>query len=198
MIELIDLCTRSGAADQGLYALLEAGLDALDTQNAPVLQRLGSFELHLLAELGLPPALRVCAVCGGEASAVEVPGATEPRAAFSAQLGGRLCPRHASESHRQGARVGTMPTRVLETAAHWLEEPVSGMPAGDGPEEERPITVGEPRHPSYPPPLAGLAERVLDFTGRFLDHHLETRPRSHARFLAAPDRNRRTAGPSSR
>ena len=34
--------------------------------------------------------------------------------------------------------------------------------------------------------------RVLDFTGRFLDHHLETRPKSHARFLASPDRNRRT------
>lgn len=176
MIELIDVCTRSGAADQGLYRLLESGLDALNSEDPPVLQRLGAFELHLLSELGLPPALENCAVCGGEAPAIAVPGGVEPRAAFSAQVGGRLCPRHAAEAHKQGARVGTMPTAVLSTAAAWLEGPLRGAA----------------------PPLGSLAERVLDFTGRFLDHHLETRPRSHARFLAAPDRNRRTAGPSSR
>jgi len=194
MVELIDVCTRSSAAERGLYRLLEAGLDALNVEQPRVLELLSAFELHLLAELGLPPALRVCAVCGGEAPEVVVPGGTEPRAAFSAQLGGRLCPYHAEEAHRQGARVGTMPRRVLETAADWLERP---FPVA-GAASPLPRAGHEPSTLANDPPLAGLAERVLDFTGRFLDHHLETRPRSHARFLSAPDRNRRTAGPTSR
>jgi hypothetical protein len=32
-------------------------------------------------------------------------------------------------------------------------------------------------------------DRVRDFVGRFLDYHLETRPRTHRAFLAAPNRN---------
>jgi len=34
-----------------------------------------------------------------------------------------------------------------------------------------------------------LALRVRDLLERFLDYHLETRPRSQRQFLAAPNRN---------
>jgi hypothetical protein len=40
-------------------------------------------------------------------------------------------------------------------------------------------------------PAAELVARARDFVGRFLDYHLEARPKSHRTFLAAPDRNRR-------
>ena len=106
------------------------------------------------------------------AAAVD-PASTEPRAPFSASVGGRLCPIHANEAHASGLRVGTLPVSILESAHFALRAPLGDLDGADW-STERSI-------------------RVLDFTGRFLDHHLETRPKSHGRFLAAPDRNRRTA-----
>ena len=41
-----------------------------------------------------------------------------------------------------------------------------------------------------------FGERILDFAGRFLDHQLEARPKSHAEFLGSPDRNRRAKLPA--
>jgi len=120
------------------------------------------FELRFLQNLGLAPALQRCAACGDEA-----PPVGTGRAAFSAGAGGRLCRPHAEEMRAAGRRVGTMPTDVLETAASLL--------AG-----------------STPTTTQDLCERLLDFVGRFLDYHLESRPASHRRFLAAPNRNART------
>lgn len=170
MVELVDLATRAGAVEQGTFELLERGLDALDRGGsggagpAPALV-LATFELRLLGVLGLEPALERCAVCGEPAPP---PDGAQGRAAFSTQAGGRLCPRHAAELHAQGVRVGTLPLDVLERAAELAE--------GRKGSERR----ADP-------------ERLLDFAARFLDHHLESRPRSHAHFLAAPDRNRRGA-----
>ncbi|MEM9382940.1 MAG: DNA repair protein RecO, partial [Planctomycetota bacterium] len=178
VVELLDLATRAGGADPELFGLGEAALDGLDAlgeeQDAPHTALLASFELHLLDHLGLAPSLTACASCGGPAPPVD-PRATELRVPFSAAAGGRLCANHANEAHAAGVRVGTLPSDVLGAAAAALAAPVSG--AG---------TLGWSRD---------VSERVLDFSARFLDHHLEARPRSHAAFLSAPDRNRRSAAP---
>ena len=185
IIELIDLATRSGATDAGLFPLFEESIDALNASvasSAPddlATLLTATFELQLLAVLGLEPALEVCAACGGPAPAAIDVGKRSARAPFSASSGGRLCEAHAREAHAQGARVGTLPLRLLEVAAGLATRTLTQL-----------ATTG--RTDSAEDLLHGLEPRnILDFTGRFLDHHLETRPRSHARFLAAPDRNRR-------
>lgn len=171
-LELLDLSSRAGVADGALYALGAAALDALnDAEPAAATALLAAFELQLLMELGIMPALGECAVCGQAAPPVGRGGPT-PRVPFSAQVGGRLCAKHANEAHATGVRVGTLPEGVLGAAHRAAMTPLE-------------ILAAEP-----PWPLA-LAERVLDFAGRFLDHHLESRPRSQSRFLDAPDRNRR-------
>ncbi len=196
-IELLEVATRAGFADGALFELGERALDALDTPRAEAArarvhatQVLTAFELHLLRELGLVPALRRCAVCGEPAEVAAETGDGK-RVFFSTQSGGRLCARHASEAHATGRRVGTLPLAVLERAAALLQAPLGAAP--------EPPSV-DPSGAAPGPDFAGgqgtaddgLAERVLDFVGRFLDHQLETRPRSHRRFLSAPDRNRRS------
>ena len=51
--------------------------------------------------------------------------------------------------------------------------------------------------PRGPVMTAGAAEleRVRDFVARFLEVHLESRPSSYQRFLAAHNRNARTRTP---
>ncbi|QDV06304.1 DNA repair protein RecO [Planctomycetes bacterium Poly30] len=199
-IELVEHCTRSGFVDGGIYSLLAGALDELNligralsdaarASEAPDLSRLAHlplrlarFELRLLQVLGLEPSMRVCATCGDPAPAVPATGVPEPRAPFSPQAGGRLCPRHASEVHARGVRIGTLPVAVLEAAhelLHGGQEALARAKEPDGPE---------------------FGERVLDFASRFLDHQLQTRPKSHAEFLGAPDRNRRAraTGPDER
>ena len=171
VLELLDLVTRAGFADRDQFRLGEAALDALDRSEGPPSALLAGFELKLLDQLGLAPALTVCATCGQPAAPVDA-AAAEPRAPFSAAVGGRLCSIHANEAHASGLRVGTLPVAILESAQAALDATFEGL---DGARWSTERSI-----------------RVLDFTGRFLDHHLETRPKSHARFLASPDRNRRT------
>lgn len=173
VVELLDVATRAGAVDAPLFGLGEGALDALDAAPGPAYGALAAFELKLLAVLGLAPSLERCAACGQDAPPVDA-SAAEPRAPFSAGAGGRLCAVHANEAVASGRRVGTLPVDVLAAAAAALREPLGAAGPWEG---------GAPR----------LDERVLDFAGRFLDHHLETRPRSHRSFLAAADRNRRAA-----
>jgi len=172
VVELLDLVTRAGFSDRDQFTLAEGALDALDRAQGPPSALLAGFELKLLDQLGLAPALASCATCGAPAAALD-PTAPEPRAPFSTTVGGRLCPIHANEAHASGVRVGTLPVAVLDSASLALGATLNKLDELNW-SKERSI-------------------RVLDFTGRFLDHHLETRPKSHARFLAAPDRNRRTA-----
>jgi len=161
-LELCELAARPGQGEGDLFRLLEELLDTLDAgpEACPPALSLVVFELRFLQNLGLAPSLERCATCGGEASPVAA-----DRAAFSASAGGRLCRSHAEEARAAGRRVGTMPLDVLDTATALL----SGAPA--------------------PPTTHDLRERLRDFVGRFLDYHLETRPASHRRFLAAPNRN---------
>ncbi|MEM8712589.1 MAG: recombination protein O N-terminal domain-containing protein [Planctomycetota bacterium] len=194
-LELTDLATRAGGAEEGYFELLGETLDQLDASAAASLPPsqaatqldglvaipyvLARFELRLLRALGVEPSLLVCAACGeaappirpqaGPATAISsAPFAA--RAPFAPRAGGRLCALHAEEARSAGLRVGTLPVDVLE-GAHALLNGQGADFAG---------------HASRSP---DFGERVLDFAGRFLDHQLETRPKSHAEFLGAPDRN---------
>jgi len=184
MTEMMEVATRFGAAEPESFALLTEGYDALDARadgavaGAPE-AILAAFDLALADLLGLSPALDRCAVCGEPAPPVEERGGA-PRAAFSAALGGRLCRGDATEAHARGVRVGTLPAWLLELAASLHRRPLAAAPAAYA------------RAPGGPPPTGAddAPRRMLDFTGRFLDRHLESRQKSRARFLASPDRNR--------
>ena len=162
LIELADLASRPGHPDPDLFDLLEGGLTDLQAGASSPDGCVAAFELRYLAVLGLSPALETCAACGDAAAPVQA-----GRAAFSAGAGGRLCRRHADEARASGRRVGTLPVETLDDARALLER---GAQAGD-------------RLPS------SRIERVRDFAGRFLDYHLESRPRTHRTFLSSPNRN---------
>jgi DNA repair protein RecO (recombination protein O) len=166
MLELADLASRPGHPDPELYALLERGLSGLDASASGTGGVLVAFEIGYLGVLGLAPSLETCAACGGEAPALAGTEAAR-RAAFSAGAGGRLCRRCAEEARASGRRVGTLPLETLDDARAFLAR---GAAAGD-------------RLPS------SRVDRVRDFAGRFLDYHLETRPRTHRAFLSTPNRN---------
>ena len=91
----------------------------------------------------------------------------EVRAAFSAGAGGRLCRACAVEARSAGRRVGTLPVTVLDDG-RLLADPEAKIP---------------------PALDTRRIEAVRDFVGRFLDYHLETRPKSQRAFLATPNRN---------
>ncbi len=174
MLELADLASRPGHPDPELHDLLERGLATLDGGATGSGEAgasgsgaiLAAFELGYLYALGLAPSLETCAACGGEAPPLDRPG-SDPRAAFSAGAGGRLCRRCAEEARASGRRVGTLPVQTLDDARAFLAQ---GATAGD---RLAPARV----------------DRVRDFAGRFLDYHLETRPRTHRTFLSTPNRN---------
>lgn len=170
-LELAGLATAVGRPAGGLFELLEAALDELLNERLPPALPLVVFELRFLQNLGLSPALERCAACGGPAppvrdsSGVGAAPRREARVAFSAGAGGRLCRSCGEEARASGRRVGTLPETVLERAASLL--------------------VGRPLELPSPAEL----ELVRDFVARFLEYHLETRPRSYRRFLAVPNRN---------
>jgi len=171
MLELADLASRPGHPDPELHDLLEGGLAELDAGRSGSAATLAAFELAYLVVLGLAPSLETCAACGGEAPPLHSPAAQRTgavsRAAFSAGAGGRLCRRCAEEARAAGRRVGTLPVETLDDARAFLAR---GAAAGD----------------RLPP---ARVDRVRDFAGRFLDYHLETRPRTHRAFLSTPNRN---------
>jgi len=165
MLELTHLAARRQHVDRELFDVVSAGLDRLLTSAQPDLAR-AVFELEYLRVVGLGPALETCASCGGEAPALA--GQNE-RVAFSAGAGGRLCARCAVDARHAGRRVGTMPVTVLEAAV----------------ELPRLVRAGGPAASVDP---AGLV-LVRDFLERFIDYHLELRPRMQRDFLASPNRN---------
>ncbi|MBL8862107.1 MAG: recombination protein O N-terminal domain-containing protein [Planctomycetes bacterium] len=177
VLELLALASRFGPPDALLFARAEATLDALDLLGASALEdalpaapktaalpssadvELARFELAYLAHLGFAPALVTCAACAGPAPA------ERGRVPFSAGAGGRLCARCAEEGRARNLRVGTLPLGVLEDAER--------LESGTWPVDAAPERI----------------VRARDWIERFLDYHLETRPRSHRSFLSAPNRN---------
>ena len=169
VLELADLASRPAQADPALYDLAGRALDALERDDRPAELALVVFELGFLQNLGLDPALERCAACARPAGPV---GDDGRRVAFSAGAGGRLCAACAAEARAAGRRVGTMPLEVLEDARSL--SPAGAAAAGAA---------------QAPPLAAERLERVRDFVGRFLDYHLEARPRMHRAFLAVANRN---------
>ena len=186
VLELAGAAAREGRPERGLFDLSRAALDAL-ASDLPADAVVVAFELGFLADLGLAPALLACASCGRAARrragalGARGPAAGGPRSDFSAGAGGRLCAACAREARAAGRRVGTLPLDVLELAARLGE----GAP-GD---------VAHLRAALEGSDAAGL-ERTRDFVARFLEYHLEARPRSYRRLLAAGHRN--AAAPTPR
>jgi DNA repair protein RecO (recombination protein O) len=164
VLELADLASRPAHPDRPLFELLESSLDDLQAGSSPPEAVVVAFELAYLDVLGLSPALVECAACGGPAPPVPAassPAAPGPRVAFSAGAGGRLCRACADEARASGRRVGTLPLETLEDALG--------------------LRGGAPAAAALP---AERLARVRDFADRFLDYHLETRPRTRARVPA--------------
>jgi DNA repair protein RecO (recombination protein O) len=159
-LEAARLAARPGRPEPELFALTAGLLDALDRRPWLADVELAAFDLGYLGALGLEPALAHCASCGRPAPR---PG-TPQRSAFSAARGGRLCRPCALAAKAEGARVGLIPTPVL-TAAEVLRASGPGGLAG-------------------PTLEAVCAERrgVTEFVERFLEYHLERRPRGRRRL----------------
>lgn len=153
-LELAGRAAREEAAEPGLFPVVEGLLNHLDDPARRPEVELLAFDLQLLELLGLAPSLTLCASCGGGAAEVK-PG----RAAFSAARGGRLCRKCAGEARDDGARVGTLRTDVLTSAALLKERTADERLA-------------------LPPPPDGLLSSLFDFVDRFLEFHLETRLRT--------------------
>ncbi len=164
VLELADLAARPGQEDGELFRAVERALDRLAGSADPGVVHV-AFELHFLAALGLFPSLSACAACGEEPET-----GRGGRATFSAGAGGRLCERCAAEARSSGRRVGTLPLEVLRIA--------SALAGAD-----------DDLLASYRISGAHLS-RVRDFVDRFLEYHLEARPRSWRRRRAG----RPTAG----
>jgi DNA repair protein RecO len=152
-----------------LFDLAAGALDALAEGGAPD-AAVVEFELAFLHNLGLAPALLACASCGGPAPPLDSLDPLGLRAAFSAGAGGRLCSACAVQARAGGRRVGTLPVEVLERAAAILER--------------------RARAGAFAP---SELTAVRDAVARFLEYHLESRPKSYRAFLAEPNRNRPTA-----
>ncbi len=187
VLELIGLVSHPSQSDAALFALCEQALDELDVLRVRADLTLVVFELALLQNLGLAPALETCAACGGAAPPVRSSAQSsaqsaaaaavesgQQRVAFSAGAGGRLCRRCAQEARAHGRRVGTLPMQVLDDA------------------RER-IRAGFDHESSLSQESKALSQdrvdRVRDFVERFMDYHLERQPRTHAAFLSTPNRN---------
>ena len=168
VLELAGIGALEGHAAPELFDSAAEALDALAGQGGGA--ALVEFELRFLQNLGLAPALSACASCGGAAPPLESGDDGAPRAAFSAGSGGRLCRACAAQARALGRRVGTLPVHVMDSARALLERRVGEVPVD-----------------------AAELELVRDAVARFVEYHLEGRPKSYRTFLAVPNRNRPTA-----
>jgi DNA repair protein RecO (recombination protein O) len=173
-LELADVAARPSHPDPALFDLLSECLDRLAGERVDPWSALVAFDLGFLQNLGLAPALERCAACAGDAPPAGVErGRGAQAVAFSSGAGGRLCAACAAEARASGRRVGTAPVAALRAAAALLGARGSAL--------ER-ISV-DPR----------LAPSVRDLVTRFLEYHLETRPRARRELPPAPTPRRREA-----
>lgn len=157
ILELCDLAAQSNDRSSKLFTLASEALDALEDESSNELAVLVVFELRFLQNLGLAPSLRGCASCGGKAPILQESETThDRRIAFSAGAGGRLCLDCARDARASGRRVGTLSEQLVENAARLGN---IGLEAAT---ELSPDALADAR----------------TFTERFMDYHLETRPKS--------------------
>lgn len=166
VLELARLGAREGHEENELFELTCQALDALQSCNVEPGLVSAVHDLKFLRAQGLTPALLVCAQCGERANEDRT---RSPQAEFSPALGGRLCARCAGALREQGdperfrgRRRGkplleTHPRSVIQVAQSLLDTPWSRLPQ---------IRLDEPR-----------TESLRAFVRRFLEYHLETRPR---------------------
>jgi DNA repair protein RecO (recombination protein O) len=182
VLEVAGLGARAGAGEPALFALAEEALDGFAAgRTHPLLVRT-AFDLAFLREAGLAPALEGCAACGavptvsrgtrGGGRAASVP--------FSVASGGRLCARCAQAARSSGRKIESVPLQWLRIASSLMASSVTAL--------ER-VRLEE-----------DTCARILAFVERFLEHHLESRPRSFGRAPAPPRAGRarvhhRTASP---
>jgi DNA repair protein RecO (recombination protein O) len=165
LLELLDLAAQPGRDESGLFGLAERWLDLLGSGATDPSVALVAFDLAFLENLGLAPALASCAACGG---AVAAPRGKDGRIPFATGAGGCLCPRCGTEARSAGRRVESLPVNVVRIAAS--------------------LAGADPEHLSRFRVDARALGQVRALVERFLDYHLETRPRSRsgARAAATP------------
>lgn len=157
ILELCELAAQPGERSSKLFELASEALDALEDESQDELAVLVVFELRFLQNLGLAPSLRRCASCGGTAEVLqENRDVTERRIAFSAGAGGRLCLPCARDARATGRRVGTLPQQLVEDASNLSQR---GLVAAKELSSE-------------------ALEEARSFAERFMDYHLQTRPKS--------------------
>lgn len=166
VLELARLGARDGHEEAELYDRVSTALDELDRPTVDVLLTSLAFELDFLTLQGLTPALDRCAACGK--SPVE-PQAAGARVPFSPAHGGRLCTDCARSATAEGERIENQPLHALRVARSLLQTPPQLLPR---------IRLD--------PKQAG---RVRDLVRRFLEYHLESRPRT---WGSLPGSGRRT------
>jgi len=156
MLELADLAAQPGHTETELFALLERWLDHLAAGTLAPGLALVAFDLAFLQNLGLAPAFEACAACG-TAAPFDRKAATVP---FAVGAGGVLCARCAGEAQASGRRVGALPMNLLRIATS--------------------LAAASPRELSRFRVTPELLGGVSALVQRFLDYHLESRPRSRA------------------
>ena len=168
MLELAGLGAREQHEERDLFALTEEGLDALHRAEVSPELACAVFDLRFLRQQGLAPALAECASCGNPLDAVA------PSVAFSFALGGRLCERCAREAGQAPGRRTSVEMQSLGTirlAQSLLDTPFRLLSR---------IRLDSTR-----------TARLRTFVRRFLEYHLETRPRVWGP-LPRPDSRRPT------
>jgi len=176
VLELAGIGAREGEPDVALYELTEGVLDVLAAGKTEADLVVAAFDLRFLATMGLTPALVSCASCGRNLSKrgrnSPSDGGTAP---FSNGAGGRLCPPCAEDARSHGRRVDALSTGILRIAQSLLETPTENLPR---------LRIA-PR----------VTDEVRSFTQRFLEYHLETRPRSRRKHDVQPGTDARSPGP---
>jgi DNA repair protein RecO (recombination protein O) len=152
LIELAQLTGREEQEEHELFLWLERHLDLLAGGRADPGLVLTCARLSLLRANGLAPALDDCASCGTALRA------RQESAAFSNALGGRLCRPCATLESGRGRALEHPPIGVLR---------VTGSLAR--------LTPDRLEHTRLD---ARLELRVGSLVERFLEYHLETRPRT--------------------
>ena len=167
-LELAAMGAREGHEERELFALLESCLDALAAGESPPSLVGTTFELKFLAAQGLTPALVDCASCGAPPADLAPGSAGVP---FAPALGGRLCERCAGEAARDARRC---PVDVLRVADSLLETPFAQLSR---------VHLAPQR-----------TAQLRGFVRRFLEYHLESRPRAWGPVQGArrPRRGRMT------
>lgn len=197
VLELLDLAARVGPGDRALFERAETALDELDFGAARRRDDLAAvdpelvalrFDLEFLGALGLAPAFDRCASCGRPAPA---PGTGLARTAFAPAAGGRLCRRCAGQLQSEGVAVWDLESALLEAASALLSArdreglwALGGLPVPgscDGSQADAHAGTLLAGGAGLAATLAGPRLAALgDWVDRFLEHHLETRPKSRS------------------